>query len=597
MDISLINRLTTKQKLFGFSFLVVVILILIGILSFAGIHKIARLNKLINDSNNISVLITEIQNDKQNYLYVDRKSMAYHERDSSPNLQSLFKKLEEVRSEAKKLIHNKDIKNFGLTDEVKVIDTSIARYYTTMNELVKQVKIVGFRRAGLEGVFRLNIHHLEDGVELKLKSDYVLVRYLHLRRHEKDYIMWYEDSFIPKIRKDIDDLESSIRMVARNKEDRDSLLLYTANYWESFLQYVDVVKKIGISEAHGLQLDLNQLHAEIQTLVRKIEEVTNKEVKQHQSRTYTLLLILFGTGSAVLLLIGLYISGNIISLLGGDPEEVAVIANHISCGDLAFSVTDAGKRTGALKSLHEMTVKLREITFWIKNGAQELVSESNKLLATSQELAERANEQESSMSEVSNAMNNMHTNLTESNKNIEETRIISGITSSGVKSMSESTKHGLISIQNITQKINIINDIAFQTNLLALNAAVEAARAGEQGKGFGVVAAEVKKLAERTRLSAEEIENLSSTTITLTEGAQKKVDEVIPQIEKTHLLINNIVSSNNKQNTETERISATIMQLNQATEHTSQTADKLAESSELLLQHSNNLNKLVSFFK
>lgn len=79
--------------------------------------------------------------------------------------------------------------------------------------------------------------------------------------------------------------------------------------------------------------------------------------------------------------------------------------------------------------------------------------------------------------------------------------------------------------------LKVITEITEQTNLLALNAAIEAARAGEQGKGFAVVAAEVKKLAENSKLSSTKIENIITEIQTITSEAKNAMDRGINEVE------------------------------------------------------------------
>ncbi len=141
---------------------------------------------------------------------------------------------------------------------------------------------------------------------------------------------------------------------------------------------------------------------------------------------------------------------------------------------------------------------------------------------------------------VSAAIEEMAANIQQNKANAKQTEKIAVKAESDIHVGSDKVIQTVDAMRQIANKISIIGDIAFQTNILALNAAVEAARAGEHGRGFGVVAAEVGKLAERSKLAASEIDQLTKSSVYNAEEAGKLMKEIVPDIQKTSHLIQEI---------------------------------------------------------
>lgn len=275
-------------------------------------------------------------------------------------------------------------------------------------------------------------------------------------------------------------------------------------------------------------------------------------------------------------------------------RESVKIAESVSIGDLTVSVSNNGELDIALS---EMIRNLNNIASNINTGANNIASASEQMSSNAQQLSQGAAEQAASSEQVTSSLEEMGASIQQNTDNSQQTEVISVKAAEGVANVADASNKSLDSIKNIAEKISIINDIAFQTNILALNAAVEAARAGEHGRGFAVVASEVRKLAERSKVAANEIEILSKSSVKVTEDTKILMEELAPEISKTAMLVKEITASSIEQNSGTRQINEAVQQLSQVIQQNSASAEEMASSSEELSSQSEMLKQMISFFK
>lgn len=315
-----------------------------------------------------------------------------------------------------------------------------------------------------------------------------------------------------------------------------------------------------------------------------------------ESRKLIITIVIVGIiAIALLIMIILYQASNITM-----PIFKAVkFANNIANGDLTHKLEhNRSDELGTLQSsLLQMQQKLIEMVIEFKSSSGSIADASSRLNSTAQQVSQSAEELASSSEELSSTMEEMVSNIEQNSHHAIEVEKISLELVTDAQKVKDASERSMASIGSIAEKIQIINDIAFQTNLLALNAAVEAARAGEHGKGFAVVAAEVRRLAERSRMAADEINRQSGESVQITAKATELLNQIIPKIQKTTELIQEIAHASKEQLTGSEQVNNTTQQLSGVTQQNATISEELAASAEELAAQAEKLLEFAESFK
>ncbi|HNV51386.1 MAG TPA: methyl-accepting chemotaxis protein [Tenuifilaceae bacterium] len=321
--------------------------------------------------------------------------------------------------------------------------------------------------------------------------------------------------------------------------------------------------------------------------------VKNNRKSATQAETLMILVIVIGVIFSVILTIILT------KAVVGPVRKAVTFAQEIASGDLMAKLEiDQKDEIGILaKSLQNMVEKLREVVSSVIFGADNILSASIQVSSSSQQMSQGSNEQASSTEEISSSMEEMVANIQQNTDNSKQAERIALLGADSIKRGSEATIKSAESMRQIADKVKIIGDIAFQTNILALNAAVEAARAGEHGRGFAVVASEVRKLAERSRVAADEIDVLTKNGVREAEDAGRLLSDIVPEIEKTARLVQEIAAASIEQNSGAEQINNAIQQLNVVVQQNAASSEELASSSEEMSSQAEQLTEGVSFFR
>lgn len=276
---------------------------------------------------------------------------------------------------------------------------------------------------------------------------------------------------------------------------------------------------------------------------------------------------------------------------------ITQVAQEMANGNLMVTIKERSSNDELMRALSKMVNRLSEVVQDVISSADNVANGSIQMSKSADLLSQGATEQAASIEEISSSMEQMSANIRQNSENAQQTDKIAMKCSEDAISCGKAVAETVAAMKDIVGKITIIEEISRQTNLLALNAAIEAARAGDHGKGFAVVASEVRKLAERSQSAAAEITTVSTNSVNIAEKAGDMLKKIVPDIQKTAELVQEISAACLEQDRGTQQINKAIQQLDQVIQQNAGAAEQSSSTASELSAQAEQLLNIMEFFK
>lgn len=277
-------------------------------------------------------------------------------------------------------------------------------------------------------------------------------------------------------------------------------------------------------------------------------------------------------------------------------NEITQLAEQMAAGNLTLNVKERSEQDKLMRALNAMIRKLHEMVISVKVAADNVTEVSLEMTTSSEKMSHGATQQAAAAEQASSSMQEMAANIRQNADNALQTEKIALKSAEGAREGGNAVTQTVSAMRQIAKKISIIEDIAGQTRLLSLNATIEAARAQEHGKGFAVVASEVRNLADQSRLAAEEINDLATSSVNIAEKAGDMLNRLIPDIERTAELVQEISAASSEQSSGSEQINRAIQQLDQVIQQNAASSEEMVSTAESLASQAEQLQTMMSFF-
>lgn len=467
----------------------------------------------------------------------------------------------------------------------------------------------------LENVYNWNVVPIETVTEMKSHQQNINVAVLELIV-SKDATRILE---VNKMQKEIDQLRAqynaNIPVVIKMFEEFDGL---RKTYQSQLAEIEGLVQDNKTEAAYNLYVSqlsptakkLENINSDLVKFNSEYAETLYKTNKIEAKEAITLEIVII----SIAIIASILISWGISKLITRPVDEMKSLMLQAKDGDLTVQSTyDSKDEMGVLsQSFNQMLDQFKTLITKVSESSEHVAASSEELMASAEQTNSAAEHIAESSTELAAGSDNALQGTENASNAVKEmetgishiSQLIAAVSSASKVTSTESEK-GNEALSNTIQQMNIVNEsvlqsaqiiktlgvrsgeiekivavisgISEQTNLLALNAAIEAARAGEHGKGFAVVADEVRKLAEESRRSADQITELIRDIQGNTTNAVSSMEKCTDDVETGMVLVNKTGESFGKIYQSANDVSEQMEEVSLLTVHITESAAALAQ--------------------